>query len=356
MAFKMTLWNNQGGQLVELPKNRLDDEQRLEEWIEADTGLVGLDVLIIGRQVSTPFGGRIDLLAMDSNGDIVIIELKRDRTPREVVAQILDYASWIITLSPHEIYDFAEPYLTQKRGKGLGDAFKDRFELELPETFNADHSMVIVASELDDSSERIIEYLSSRHALDINVVFFSCFQQDGRELIGRSWLLDPEQVEDRADERRRAPWSGYWYVNVGQGETRNWDDCRKYGFLSAGQGKQYSDPLKKLNVGAKVFAYMKGSGYVGYGEVRQQAVMARDFIPAGQDRKLFDLPLVQEGIKNNADNSDMSDWIVGMVWSKALDRDQARRFRGAFAVPNIVCKLRDPRTLDFLKREFGVTE
>ena len=49
--------------------------------------LLGLNVLIIGRQLRTPSGGRIDLLAIDQLGDIVILELKRDRTPREVVAR-----------------------------------------------------------------------------------------------------------------------------------------------------------------------------------------------------------------------------------------------------------------------------
>ena len=59
-----------------------------------------MDLLIIGRQVRTQFGGRIDLLAIDPEGDLLIIELKKDRTPREIVAQVLDYASWVNHLSP----------------------------------------------------------------------------------------------------------------------------------------------------------------------------------------------------------------------------------------------------------------
>ena len=40
-------------------------------------------------------GGRIDLLAIAPDASLVLIDLKRDRTPREVVAQALDYASWV---------------------------------------------------------------------------------------------------------------------------------------------------------------------------------------------------------------------------------------------------------------------
>lgn len=44
-------------------------------------------LLIIGRQVINSFGKRLDLLAMDSEGALYVIEVKRDRTPRQVVAQ-----------------------------------------------------------------------------------------------------------------------------------------------------------------------------------------------------------------------------------------------------------------------------
>jgi hypothetical protein len=73
--------------------------------------------------------------------------------------------------------------------------------------------------------------------LNINVVFFSCFQQGKREFVGRAWLLDPEEVEQRSEGRRSGSWSGFWFVNVGENEYRNWDDCVKYGFLAAGWGR-----------------------------------------------------------------------------------------------------------------------
>jgi hypothetical protein len=350
MAFSMSLWEVREGRLVELPKQRLDSEQRLEEWVEQDPSLLGLDVLVIGRQVRTHFGGRIDLLALDQQGDVVIIQLKKDRTPREIVAQVLDYASWVDGLSPKDVTDIAEDYL---KGR-LAEKFSIRFGTTLPEAINADHRMLIVASELDDSSERIVQYLSSRHSLGINVVFFRCFRQDGRELVGRSWLMDPEEVEERSETQRHVAWSGYWFVNVGEGEHRNWDDCRKYGFIGAGQGIRYSKPLKKLKVGDKMFAYMKGLGYVGFGEVTREAALARDFIVDDEQRPLFDLPLAQEGIKQNADSPELAEWAVVVKWDKAFPKDQAKTFRNVFANQNIVCKLLDTTTLDFLKSEFQV--
>src|SRR5204862_450819 len=37
--------------------------------------------------------------------------------------------------------------------------------------------------------------------------------------------------------------NGIYYVNVGEGIHRCWDDCKQFGFLSAGQDKKWSDPL-----------------------------------------------------------------------------------------------------------------
>lgn len=79
--------------LNELQRSRLDLEARLEDWLAADIGVLDDDLLVIGRQVETDFGGVIDLLCMDASADLVVVELKRDKTPRQIVAQTLDYAS-----------------------------------------------------------------------------------------------------------------------------------------------------------------------------------------------------------------------------------------------------------------------
>ena len=45
--------------------------------------------------------------------------------------------------------------------------------MPLPETINSSHHMILVAAELDASSERIINYLADRHDISINAVFFN---------------------------------------------------------------------------------------------------------------------------------------------------------------------------------------
>ena len=71
--------------------------------------------------------------------------------------------------------------------------------------------------------------------------------------------------------------NGLYYVNVGEGDHRCWEDCHKYGFISAGQNKKWSDPIRTFEIGDVVCAYLKGKGYVGVGIVEQKAVRVNDF-------------------------------------------------------------------------------
>jgi hypothetical protein len=59
--------------------------------------------MIIGRQEDTGHGGRIDLLALAPDGALILIELERAKTPREAVAQALDYAGWAESLEAEHL-------------------------------------------------------------------------------------------------------------------------------------------------------------------------------------------------------------------------------------------------------------
>ena len=167
MTQKIRMWEvSPQNTLTEISSGEISLEERLEDWLESDISMLAPNLLVIGRQVQTAFGGWIDLLCLDSNGDTVVVELKKGRTPREVTAQALDYASWVRGLSFDEITDIAERY--SKLGGLLTEAFEERFEEPLPDTLNQNHHTLIVAETMDDSTERIVRYLSDMN-LPINV-------------------------------------------------------------------------------------------------------------------------------------------------------------------------------------------
>ena len=82
-------------------------------------------------------------------------KLGTDKTPREVTAQALEYASWGEGLDAGQIESIAADYLKET----LKETWEERFgEYEYPEVLNGRHSIKIVASEVDDSTERIIRF------------------------------------------------------------------------------------------------------------------------------------------------------------------------------------------------------
>lgn len=340
MAFKTSVWTVEGKALSRNERTALDSESRLEDWIVADLSLLGEELLLIGRQIRTT-GGPLDLLAIDAEGTLVIAELKRHRTPREIIAQALDYASWVAEQSPRNIEDL---FLSLNR-RPLADAFREKFDLDLPEDACLEHRMLIVAAELDDSSERIIRYLQEQHEIDINAVFFSVYQVNDREVLVRAWLADPIETHERAEKKRVRPkWSGIWYVN--HTEDRDWEMRRKYGFISAGYGEKYSKPLLHLHVGDTVAVYLKRHGYLGVGTVRSAAVTAADY-QLSDGRPLGDLEPTY--VRRAAGKEEL---IVGIDWMKTVSVADAKTFEGAFANQNVVCKLRDIPTLQFLRNAF----
>lgn len=195
------MWEVKGKSLSEVPRAKIRFEELLEEWLEHDISMISDDLLVIGRQVGTTFGKSIDLLCIKRNGDVVIVELKKGKAPREVVAQVLEYASWVDDLSWEDVSSIADDYL-KERGLTLEEAFERKFGEQLPDVINESHEMLIVASDLDDQSERVIEYLS-QHGIRINAVTFNYFKNDDHEFIARTFLIPKSAKEARETKRKR---------------------------------------------------------------------------------------------------------------------------------------------------------
>ncbi len=305
----------------------LDAESKLEEALHADIGVLDPPLMVVGRQVPTAFGKFVDLLAIDAEGYLTIVELKRDKTPRKVVAQVLDYASWVQALTHEEITAL---YLEQHPGQHFEQAFSERFDVDPPESLNEGHRLVVVASELDGSTERIIGYLSSGFGVPINAVFFRHFKEGENEYLVRSWLIDPDQAEAQASKapasKGKEVWNGKdYYVAIGEGPHRTWEDCRRYGFVSAGQGRWYSASLRKLPAGARVFACVPKKGYVGVGTVTEGAVPVREFevVVNGGKMPILQAQLEAPSMAENADDPERSEYLVRVEWMKTLSVQEA---------------------------------
>ena len=150
-------------------------------------------LLVIGRQVRASFGGAVDLLCIDGDGNLVIVELKRGQTPRDVTSQTLEYSSWVKGLGFAEITGIADAY--PGIAGTLETAFREKFGTELPEQINQAHRSLIVAESVDASTDRIVQYLADMK-VPINVATVQHFEDaNGRELLAQVHLIEPESIQ-----------------------------------------------------------------------------------------------------------------------------------------------------------------
>lgn len=111
-------------------KLNLTEREHLQEWIAGKPGVLGEELLIIQKE----FNGfqdtkeRLDLLALDKNGCLVIIENKLDDSGRDVTWQAIKYASYCASLTKDEIIDIFQRYLGPDKNAAdvMSEFFDDR--------------------------------------------------------------------------------------------------------------------------------------------------------------------------------------------------------------------------------------
>lgn len=365
MPIELGIWRL-GNKIEKIGFSKMESESRLEDILSTDISMLGHNLLLLGRQVPTVYGKFIDLLAMDTEGNLIVIELKKDKTPRDVVAQLLDYGSWIRDLEDEDIASIFDNYLNRYHpadsGKSLDEAFRERFGIkDMPETLNGRHDLLVVASELDSSTERIVNYLADEYGVAINAVYFRFFRDEDNEYLSRIWLIDPTEVDTKvAVKGGKEPWNGEFYVSFGEGVHRNWEDAVKYGFISAGGGSWYSQTLGMLEPEDRIWVNVPACGYVGVGTVKETVVPLDEFKVTndkGEEVALSNVPLKAPNVFDPDRSEEQKEHFVSIEWIKTVPVRQAVKEKGFFGNQNTVAKPRTRKwshTVERLKKRFDI--
>ena len=145
-------------------------------------------MLIVGRQVRNEKNGRSDLTAVDNNGNIVLIEIKRDRKDIEhrkeaFEFQAIRYAASYATIDSTDdlVKKVYAPYIEKYRSEfELGELTS--FELgirklneflqvnDVLKNFNQRQRIILVASDFDEQTLSAVAWLNS------NNVDMSCYK------------------------------------------------------------------------------------------------------------------------------------------------------------------------------------
>lgn len=179
--------------LIEIPVTsfgalNLRERFDIQEWIDGTPRILGEELLIISKELVLPSGKRLDLLAVDKQGSLVIIELKRDDSGNDVEWQAIKYASYCSSFTQVDLFKSFAEYL----GSNDDDA-QDRIEgfinCELEE-LNQKQRIILVSKEFN--SEVISAVLWLREfELDISCIRLTPHQDAQNNLYLNSDIIIP---------------------------------------------------------------------------------------------------------------------------------------------------------------------
>lgn len=196
------LWQLEGSRATPLASNnRLESEQLFEETLVENPSLLIEGLTLVGRQTPTD-GGPLDLLGVAEDGKLTVFELKRGTLNRDAVGQILDYASHLDEMDLEELVARIE--------KGLGrhgieeiEGFREWYEGQFDDLERLKPlRLFLVGLGVDATTERMVRFLAENSAMDISLLTFHGFDQDGRTLLAKQVEVKSGD-EVRSGRRRR---------------------------------------------------------------------------------------------------------------------------------------------------------
>ncbi len=196
--------NNNQDQLTKLTKTSLTEQglrERfdLEKWIADSPDVLGEDLLVLQTEYTLPSDLRIDILALDTDANLVIIELKRDKSGDNIDWQAVKYASYCSNLTVDQLSDL----LAKRENIGTDSArlrIKEFIDEELVDedlsAVNQDQRIILLAGEFHPYIISSVLWLRE-YGVDIRCIRFQCFvDDDGTLFINPEVIIPLPEAED----------------------------------------------------------------------------------------------------------------------------------------------------------------
>lgn len=231
-------------------KDGVKENDEVHDWICKNPEVIEPGLTVIGRRVACG-SKELDVLAIDSENRIVVIEAKRDKAPREVVGQVIDYAS---RLDSWESEKYAEVYMSHCSQNSIPRSLKD----SIFDSLSDELRLLIVCFGVDDDTKRMVNWLAEYCGLNISFSVFSFGAHEGQRYLAMHVVQEQaKHVRGRKlDPLRRSLIEAlYSHSQHRSGHIESW----------AGQGGVYGCTLTVKSSGV--------SGDVSFGDDKRTPIL-----------------------------------------------------------------------------------
>lgn len=178
----------------------LKERNDIQEWIANNPGILeySQDLLIIQKEFDgfSDTERRLDLLALDAAGNLVIIENKRDDTGKDVVWQAINYASFCSTLSREDIIKIYADYLAKYKLEGDAEQnLQEFFDDENMEYPTDNQKIILVAREFRKEVLSTAQWLNNK-GIEITCVKLTPHMYNGEVFLDVDRILPQEEMKD----------------------------------------------------------------------------------------------------------------------------------------------------------------
>lgn len=250
-------------------------EKDIENWVVGKPQILFSDpnaVMIIASEITGEM--QADVLAVDSQGNLIIIEIKRHWSDRTVIGQILDYAAQLSKWGYEEFNQRWKIHGGESSGNLLDEFLKfvDNFSFN-QEDFLKNRRLYILAAGEDESMKRIISWLRDGYGVPIDFVPFGLYRSEDETLL-RIGKIDVMPIVS-------TKWAGDWFFN--SNETFGKDAYSKMiaSNVIAAYGYGPTITEHKMNLpamGERVFMYVNGKGILAVGKVLANSAIQSDTV------------------------------------------------------------------------------
>ncbi|MBK6345004.1 MAG: DUF4268 domain-containing protein [Bacteroidales bacterium] len=170
------------------------ERKNLQEWIAKNPSCLGEDLLIIQKEFNgfNDTSERLDLLAIDKFGDLVVIENKLDSSGKDVTWQVIKYASYCASLNKEQICSIYQAYLNKHNIENsaeekISEFFENKEFEEITLNQGSKQRIIMVAGNFRKEVTSAVLWLRNFN-LRIQCIKVTPFAQ------GENLMLDIEQI------------------------------------------------------------------------------------------------------------------------------------------------------------------